>query len=330
MSSTAYNDIMAVTTQELIKKDIPDGLAKANALWFLMQGKRATSFNGGNGTFQFAVNLLENQSQGWIDGSTDVLNIQPSQNYVYGSLQYKKFQSTVSLTLNDFMNTEGDANKIASLALAKKASAASTFIRTVSQAIWGAGTSANMKFNGIQDVLLAGSGVSYAGINNTDYADWYPEIDSTTSVVSYYAINNIIGLISENLNQKPIQSELKTNYELDIMLSRSVIQTRYSSQLQTQQRWSNEEMLKSGFRNIEVNGIPWVIDANAPDNTLVILSSDSFNFGSLCGFGSSKKSGFDGTQILPNQPIQAGTSYHIGNLWCENRRVNGALTGLTN
>jgi hypothetical protein len=60
------------------------------------------------------------------------------------------------------------------------------------------------------------------------------------------------------------------------------------------------------------------------------LSSDSFHFGALCGFASGKNSGFDGTQVLPNQPIQAGTSYHIGNLWNEDRRVNAVLTALTN
>lgn len=329
-TTTAYNDILAVTTQELIKQTIPDALAKSNALWFLMQGKRSESFSGGNGNFQFAVNLLENQSQGWIDGSTDVLNVNPSQNFVYGTLQYKKFYSTVSLTLNDVENTKGDANKIASLMVAKKASAASTFTRTVSEASWLSGTSGNMRFNGLYDMFLAGSGVSYAGLNNTDYPEWYPQINSTDSVVSYSVIENMIGQVAEFLNQKPLQNDLKSNYNLDIMISKANIQSRYKSQLQVQQRFSNEDMAKAGFKNIEVDGIPWVVDAYAPSNTLVILSSDSLHFGALCGFNSGKKSAFDNIQELPNQPIQVSTSFHIGNMWCENRRVNAALTNLSN
>jgi len=321
------NDILAVTQTELMK-DIPDALARSNALLNKLVKKRSKPFNGGNLTFQFPVNILDNAAQGWIDGSTDVISNNPNQELVYGQLTYKKFVSSAVLTLNDIAATDNSPNAIADLAVVKKNVSQSTMVRTISSALYGSGTTSNMAINGFGDIFGA-SGTAYAGINNTDYATWYPQVDSTNTVVSYDVISGLLASLYEVVNQQPADNELVSSYDIDLMLSKANIQSRYKTQLQVQQRFMSEEMVKSGFKGIEVDGIPWVIDYYSPSNYLYILSSASMHFGCRFGFWSGKKSPLDSVQTIPNQPISVATTYHVGNLYCENRRVNAVATALT-
>lgn len=321
-------DILAVAHRELMK-EIPDAMSTANGLLAKLALRRKKILNGGDGTFQFAVMLEENEAEGFITGTTDVLSLNPNQNFFYGTLQYKYFRSTTAITLADFATTQDSPNAIADLAVAKKNAAKATMVRTISQAMYTSGTSANLKFNGMDDIFAA-PGISYAGLNDSDYPNWAPLIDSSSTTVSYSVISNLLGTLSERTNQQPIDTELRSNYKVDLMISRADVQSRFKSQLQVQQRFMDEELVKAGFNGIEVDGVAWVVDGYANANSLYILSSDSFHFGSRYGFWSGRTSPLDSKQPLPNQSIEAMTSYHVGNLWCENRRVNALANALAN
>jgi hypothetical protein len=131
-------DILAVTHTELMKT-IPDAIARSNALLNKLVKKRSMPFNGGNLTFQFPVAILDNEAEGWIDGSTDVISTNPNQEMVYGQLTYKKFYSNVVVSLNDIAATDDSPNAIASLIEIKKNVAQNTMTRTVSASVWGVG-----------------------------------------------------------------------------------------------------------------------------------------------------------------------------------------------
>lgn len=324
-------DVLAVAHQEIME-NIPDILAQTNGLLNRIIKKQKFQLKGGNQTIQFPVAVYENTAQGWISGTTDVQNINPTQNFVYGELQYKYFYSTVAIPLQDFSATVDSPNATANLVIQKKNMAISTFTRTMSAAMYASGTASNQQINGFADIFAA-SGTAYGGLNNTTYANWLTEIDSTTTVVSYQAINGMLATLNERTNQQPLEStsnsQIVDRYDLDLMVSRGAIQARYESQLQVQQRFMDADLVKSGFKGIEVNGIPWVVDYYSPSNYLYIVSSSSMHFGGRYGFGISTKSPLDNDQVLPNQPIAVSTRYHVGNLYCENRRVNGVFTGLT-
>jgi hypothetical protein len=320
-------DILAVTHTELMKT-IPDALARSNALLNKLVKKRSMPFNGGNLTFQFPVAILDNEAEGWIDGSTDVISTNPNQEMVYGQLTYKKFYSNVVVSLNDIAATDDSPNAIASLIEIKKNVAQNTMTRTVSASVYGSGTTSNKALNGFGDIFGA-SGTAYAGINNTDYPTWYPQADTTSTVISYDVISNGLASLSAINNQQPISDGLVSSYKPDLMVSKPNIQSRFKSQLQVQQRFADEATVKAGFENLVVDGIPWVVDDFAPANTLYILSSTSMHFGIRYGFWSGRKSRLDNSQVLPNQPITVSTGYHVGNLYCENRRVNWFANSLS-
>lgn len=322
-------DVLAVAHTELIK-GIPDALARTNPLLNRLAKRRFKKLDGGNLNFQFAVNLLDNLSQGAFNGTTDVIDVNPNQQFVKGELTQKFYYTNTTITLQDYAGTQDSPNAIADLVTSKMAASQNSFTRLMSTDVYGSGTVGNQKLNGLADIGGA-AGTAYAGINDTDYPTWLFERDTTTTVVSYDAINSMLATLAERTNQQPVEPDLKSTYEIDLMISRGAMQARYTSQMQVQQRYMmDEQLVKSGFKGIEVNGVPWVIDAFTPTNYLYILSTESLNFGIRYGFWSNNPAPTNTkSQTLPTQQMDTSTSSHAGNLYCTNRRVNAVFTGLT-
>lgn len=97
------NEANSVVTQ-FIMKEIPDALQRANYLWYVLSGKNKEYIDGGK-NIQFAIKTLANQSQGFINGSTDILDMNVNQQMVYGTLNWKYHYSNVSITLDDMTKT---------------------------------------------------------------------------------------------------------------------------------------------------------------------------------------------------------------------------------
>jgi len=327
-----YNDVISVSHQEFLPK-IQDLLAVRNGLWYKLAQQKFKKGQGGNNIIQWALNVNENPAQGFIDGTTDVLDTNLSTNLTYAQLNYKFFYSNSNYSFFDQILTDNSPNAIISMVQEKTAAAYNTMIRTLSAALFTSGTTANRSINGMADVFAA-SGTAYAGVNNSTYANWYPVVDTTTNLINFNNIQKMLGTLSERTGQSPYNNAFDGNYSTNLMISRSAVQTAYISQMQIQQRFMDSDVLKSGMKGIEVDGIPWVIDFNSPgtdgtpDNYLYLLCTDGFEFRTLAGFGSDIKSPFDGVRDLPNQPIKVHTSMHAGNLICKDRRVQGVFKAL--
>lgn len=327
----ALDNIQAIAHQEIMKT-IPDTLIRKNALYNRLI-KRYKPLKGGTEVIQIPIFVTENASQGFINPAGGTFDINPNENLTYGTLNYKTYQCTSTITQKDLNATEDSENAIIAMTKLKVSIAFNSMIRELSAAVYASGTTANLGFNGFADIFAA-SGTAYAGINDTTYASWLPVYDSSTTIVSYTAIANMLATLAERVDEAPVAPDLESSYGLDLMLSKARVQAAFKSTLQTQQRFMDDDLVKAGFKGIEVDGIPWVVDYYAPgtastsDNYLYILSTASFNFGIRFGFGKGPESMISGKHILPNQPISTKTSMNVGNFWCENRRVNGAFKTL--
>jgi hypothetical protein len=329
----ALPDALAVATVEL-QKNTPDALA-ANIAFFNQLNGRYKPLQGGNNTIQIPVAIIKPTTEGWISGSTDVLNINPQQNFAYGQLQYKYFANSVPVTLQDMATTYESENAILDLVEGKAAFSFNQMIRTIGESVFLSGTAGNLRFNGLADVFAA-AGTAYAGLNNTDYPTWLPEIDTTTNVVSYATISRMLNKLKTVANQTPSKSPLKVRYDVDLMISNYAVQSAFVTQQQSLQRFERTDELDSGFSTVKVQGVKWMVDPYSPgsadgstaDNYLYLLSMDSFQFGVRYGFGVGPDSPLDNDQVQPNQPVRSIVKYHVGNIWCENRRPNGVFKAL--
>lgn len=327
-----YADALAVATQD-IQREIPDTLAKVNYLYSLMikrlQKKGASTY------IQMPISFADIESNGYINGSTSTISNNVNQTLTQATLEWKYFYSNFSITLQDRTMTGDDKNSILSLVKAKKAGAKNSSIRKLSQTFFQSGTAGNLQVNGMADIFAA-AGTAYGGISDTTYPSWLPYYDSTSSVVNYANISNMLAILSERINQSPFDTILEEAYEVDTFISRAQVMNAYKQTLIPAQRFASENIVKSGFKGIEVDGIFWQsdffspgsVDGTTADNYLYLLSSKSFHLFSRFGFGDSGASPMDTAQILPNQPIDMNVQYMVGNLGCSNRRVNGAFKTL--
>jgi hypothetical protein len=322
----------AAVAVNAVQAEIPDLLAAKNYLYGLML-KRAKYVSGGD-LIRMALNVLETPTNGFINGTTDTVSINQAQNLTYGTLNWKYFYQNYTLSLDDMTKT-GDTDKaIIDLVKAKAASSKNSAVRTLSAAMYGSGSSDTNVFNGFADIFAA-SGTAYANVLDTVYPSWLPVYNSSDTTPTYAVISKMMGELSEKIQQAPIDNELQTEYELDVMISRAAVQDYYKTTLQNQQRFADIETVKSGFKGVSVNGVFWYTDSFCPgsvngstaDNYLYLLSSSSFHLFYKYGFGKNNCP-LDTKQTLPNQPVNINTSYYAGNLGCSNRRVNGAFKTL--
>lgn len=332
MVSYDLNEANAVVTQYIFK-DIPDGLAKANYLWRKLAIENKEYISGGK-NIQFPIKLLANNQLGFINGSTDVIDTNISQQINYGTLNWKYFYNNVSITLDDITKTNDTPLAIKSLMKAKIELGKTDAVRRLTQALHGSSTTDPKSFDGLQDAIAAASGTAYAGLLDTDYADptaYLPVQDSTTTAVNYSNIAPLIAQVKARLSQDGSNA---LDYKLDCAISNSAVYTRFMVAEQNKQRFYENTTLDAGFEGIKVNGVFWYVDEFTPgsadgatnDNYLYFLTSKSMCM--FYKFGLDKQSPFDGAIRIPNQTIQTNQMYLAGNVAVKNRRVNGVFKTL--
>ena len=322
------NEANAVVTQ-FIFKEIPDGLQKANYLWYLLATKNKEYIDGGK-FIQFAIKALANQSQGFINGSTDVIDMNVNQQLVYGTLNWKYHYSNVSITLDDLTKTSDTPRAIKSLLEAKKQMGKADAIRQLSAAVHNSSTVNPKSFDGLVDAISSGA---YAGLTPGDFTDnaYLPIVDTATTVVSY---SNIAPMITRLRARAQNAGGASVNGKVDLMLSNDAVYQAFMNSQQGNQRFVEVSDLAAGFEGVKVNGVSWFVDSNAAgsgdgvtaDNYLYVLTSDTLRM--AYKYGLDNKSPLDGVVRIPNQPINGTQAFFAGNLVVDNRRLNGVFQTL--
>lgn len=331
MVSFDLSEANAVVTQ-FIFKEIPDGLEKANYLWKMLATDQNEYVSGGK-NIQFAIKTLANQQLGFINGSTDVIDTNISQQLVYGTLNWKYFYNNISITIDDLTKTQDTPLAIKSLMEAKKNLGKADAVRTLTQALHDSSTVNAKSFDGLPDIFAA-SGTAYAGLLDTEFPDataYLPVIDTTTQVVNYANIQPLISQVRARLQQDGSSS---LDYKLDVAISNDSVYSKFMIAEQNKQRFYENTTLESGFEGIKINGVFWYVDnftdgtadGTTADNFLYFLTSKSFKF--FYKYGLDRKSPYDGEIRIPNQTIMANQYYLAGNLANTNRRVNGVFKTL--
>ena len=324
------NEIFAVTT-----KYIDDNVQRVWELTTplhtaIMKKKRYV--DGGN-RLTVALDFDKNNSIGFITGtSADLLNVNPQQNLKPAELDWKYLYSNFSVTLQDLNTTADSKHSIISLVTMKAENTIASIRQFLSTAFYGSAVDDPNAFNGFGDIFAA-SGTSYAGLVDTDMGVdaagdkiWLPQIDNSTSTISYAGINKMM----TKLKTKAASSGKENT--LDFMVSKPEVLSVFKETQQAQQRFIDVKDLEAGFDAIRVNGVTWFADDNCPGSgtayKLYLINSGSMKFFYKYGFeGKDSPQDVSGLR-LPNQPIMVHQKFYTGNLFCVNRRVNGVFNAL--
>lgn len=320
---------LAVNT---VSDEVADATVQANP--FLGEMMKRMVYHPGGYQYQFATGLISNVNQGAINGTTDMLGLNLQQHFVQALLDWKYYYFGVSLSMQDQTTAMQGEEVLLDIVAGKAAMAKNTFIQLLSQDMFGSAASNTKKINGLSDVFAA-SGTAYAGINNSTYANWFYEYDSTSTRATYAAIAGLISQIQANIGQAPVDPVLRTNYKINLIISNPATRQSWLNQNYPLVRLAPSDNLEAGWNTVQFMGIPWFADYYSPgsadgsssDNNIYILSMDSFHM-FYNSWIDKKPSDFNNDQILPGQSIMASTKLCAFNLACQNRRVNGLMDNI--
>jgi len=304
---------------------LPSILTTANYAFVKLTKKPCLKFIDGGDQIRVPIEYQENTAQGFVNGRTDVISTNPSQQFTHAELDWKHYYKDVPITLDDMTRVGSSKQAVVDFITAKMKSAESSMARYLGESLHGTGTAANKQWNGFTDIFAA-SGTAYAGINNTDVGNWLTEIDTSSQVPNYATINGMLG----KLEEKNQASGQRNQFPIDFMLSRQRVIDAFKSSEQIKSRYYSEKDLEAGYKGVMVNGVKWLADAftsgtaGSANNFVYFIAPESLKLCYRYGF-EGKKSPFDSQQVLPNQAIQINVNYISGNLVCVNRRVNGVL-----
>ena len=330
LSASQLDEAIAVA-HRLISDELASGFAEANYFYKVMTQK--PHLRKGDGTsITIPINIAENESQGFFSGEYDTVPTNSNQMISHASFDWKFYCSNVTFNLSDFARGVG-TNAVRDLIKTKISLAKNSAVRDLSRALHTSSTNAPNSLTSLKDAAGA-AGVAYGGINSNDVPSWLFERDTTTNSITYSSINNVFRVL---MGRGQSMSDETGSYAPDLMISNAFVQSAFLSSQQSQQQFTTEADLKSGFQGCLFNGIPWQIDnfaggsgSGVADNELYILSTNTFRMYYKYGFeGEANKSPMDTLSMrLPNQAAVSSQTYMVMNLCNIARRYNAVFTAL--
>ena len=316
---------MAIQTDEIlagvvqyINAEVPNGLEKATPLLKYVTTKGKRKRDSGSPFLQFPIKLLENQSSGFVNGVSSLIDNTPSIQEQYMTLNWKFYYFTVPYTLADYARSGGVNDKIGFIT-EKATGALEDSLNELSTALHGneSDVVGNEAFNGLKDIV-ATSGTPYGGLTDTFYSSnaFLPYI-STDTILTYQSVAKMI-------NKVRARKRNTMSGEMFGLMN----EAKYQSIIQNQQiAMDINNMFSTGFEGFKINNVEFYLDADCPgsqdgtsaDNYLYIIPMKTLQFHYIYGLGT--PSPMDGSQRIPNQTVDAAHHFLVGNLACLDRRL---------
>jgi len=321
------NQVYAVVPSA-IEKEIINQLLVTTALLNTVTKKPILEYFDGGADIQIPVQKAKNKSGGFFSGGFDQRDISSNQLITNAKFDLKYQDYSVTTTLKEIALTSG-ANAVVSLIEEKVKLAAQDAANVMAEGLFGSGSDSDgFAINGFTDIFAA-SGTAYGGLTNTDFDDnttWLTEIDTSTNTINFANINGLVGKLINKGGQR---------YAPKLMISNSYVQDKFLNSQQSQQRFTSENDLKSGFAGVKFRNIDWFVDeycqgsgdAAVDDNHLYIIAPETMSLKYKYGF-EGKNAPTNMNAPLPNQSAVLSKHDMAYNLVCKARRYNGVFKNL--
>jgi len=318
-------------------------LKKASAFSNMIAGSDVNGTSrvkrGGGIFLQLPMKLLKNQSQGAIPLRGATVNMSISQQFVYGVLNWKGSHLAVNFDLQDYAFNKYSEEAKEDLIKEKMLGAEEDYQQMIAQQFILGTTQDPLNPDGFLD-MIAPSGTPYAGLLDTDYASqgdnpYLPYQGVATGNVNYQAISELIQKVLARTKDAKIGGKMFGMWP-------SALGIKFRQTQQAQQRFVNEDLLKSGFGGVQVDGCPMYYDENltyqvtdsatppvtTTINTVAVFPEEIMNLYAIYGFGRGG-SPFDGEVRVPNAPLHSAQKFMVYNLACKARRLIGFNSALS-
>ena len=300
-----YDQITAITEKRFLPK-LVDNIFNSNPL--LKKLKEKEDLQPGGDKIICPLNYATVTASGWYQGS-ETLSTVDNETISAAEYDWKQLYANISITRRDELRNMGDA-AIINFVKSKVMIAEKTIRDKLATCLYNDGTDSKQ----IQGLKLAvATGNSVGGIDQSSYSWWQANVDSSTTTLTISAMQGMYGDCGEG-----------TEYP-NLVIGDQDMFDRYYSLLQPQQRFVDEEMASGGFKSLQFNGIPVVVDANAASGDMYFLNLDYITLMPH----KDENFRFEPFTKPINQNVKVAKIFWMGGLGHSNNRRQGLLDAIT-
>ena len=301
----SYDQITAITEKKFLPK-LVDNVFNSNAL--LMKLKAKEQLQSGGDKIVAPLGYAETAASAWYSGA-ETLSTTDNEVITAAEYDWRQLYANISISRIDELRNSGDA-AIINFVKSKVMIAEKTIRNKLSTGLYNDGTDAKQ----IQGLKLAVSASNtVGGIDQSVYSWWQSNLDSTTTTLTLAAMQGLYGDCGEG-SEYP-----------ELVVGDQDMFDRYYSLLQPQQRFAADDMAKGGFKSLQFNGIPVVVDAACDAGYMYMLNLDYM-------YLAPHKD--ENMRLEPfikpvNQNIKLAKIYWTGAMIHTNGRRQGLMSGIT-
>ena len=172
------------------------------------------------------------------------------------------------------------------------------------------------------DPHIVSGATSLQGLGVSTYPFWKAQVfgsDSSMVALAFEDMQEVIDAIAT-------QGDYSEN-DIDFLFSNYGVRRAYYKLCIAERRSVNTMELDGGFKAVDFNGIPWVVDSQARRNMLAFIVTDTMSIFRTSDFDWMEKDGSYLSRVA-NVDAYEATLFHYGNLACLSRNGNGILKGI--
>lgn len=308
-----YNTLNSLTREEVIKK-VTDNIFNATALLRWLKQKQKTGKSGTK--LQAPVEYARNTNSGWYSGA-DTFLTNDIQTATKAELTWKDLYCSVVVTGDDKDQNKGK-NAVVDLIEHKLNNARKTISYNLTAGIVSDGTGTSSKeLTGLRAIVDDGTNIAtYAGIERlTDATWWKAKYTAVSDYISLAVMQSMYGDLTDGEEHSDL-----------IVTTQDIWDDLWEIITPIQRVTAQQMSVNYGFRMIDFNGTPVVVDAQCPSGMMFFLNSNYLNLYPMDGYEEPKWSGW---KEPTNQDVGVGQFIWKGQLLCTNCRYQGRLVSIT-
>lgn len=248
------DQLTAITQAKIIPK-MYDNIFDSNILLKRMLASGQYQAQDSGTTINIPLNYATTSSAGWYSGAEN-LETTDNENITSASYSWCSAYANISIVEEDKLKNGGSLG-ILKLLASKSMIAEKTLKDILGTGLYSDGTDAQ-SIVGLRDIVAADQTVG--GISQSTSTWWGAQVDSSTTVTTLSALNTQYEAAS-------IDSEQPT-----VGVASRAVYGYYYNLLTPQQRFTDSESAKGGFKNLYFNGVPIFSDSYAPAAHLFFLN----------------------------------------------------------
>lgn len=311
--SLTYNTLNALTREDVIKK-VYDNIFNATPVLKWFKKNQRTGYSGTK--LQVPVRYARNTNTGWYSGA-DLFLTNDIETHTKAEVTWKDIYTSVVITGDDKDQNKGK-NAVVNLLEEKLETARESLSYELTKGIFSDGTgTSNKQLTGLKAAVDDGTNTAtYAGIERlTDATWWKAKYIALGDYISWAAMQAMYG----DLTDGEIRPDL-------IVTTQDVWDDIWEILTPVQRDDSNKLAGSYGYRSINFNGTPIVVDAQCPAGEMYFLNSKFIKLYPMAGYENFKWTGW---KQPTNQDVAVGQFIWKGNLLATNCRYLGRIVSIT-